>query len=106
MVLLKIRGEPIGLGGLTSGYTPAHCSYLDIYISQNIRLCKGDFEGQFQTTLQAKGINIMVGKFRFVILIFLLFFSEFAKSSAFCTMLLLCQRVDKFELQFNAKITI
>ena len=31
--------------------TKAHCSYLDIYISQNIRLCKGDFEGQFQTTL-------------------------------------------------------
>ena len=32
-------------------------SYLDIYISQNIWLCKGDFEGQFQTTLQVKDIN-------------------------------------------------
>jgi hypothetical protein len=34
-----------------------HCSYLDIYISQNIRLCKGDFEGQFQTSLQARIMN-------------------------------------------------
>ena len=33
-----------------------HCSYLDIYISQNIRLGKGDFEGKFQTILQPKGI--------------------------------------------------
>jgi hypothetical protein len=32
-------------------FTSAHCSYLDIYISQNISLCKGDFEGQFQTSL-------------------------------------------------------
>ena len=52
-----------------------HCSYLYIYISQNIRLCKGDFEGQFQTTLQAKGINFLIWKFRFIILIFLLFFA-------------------------------
>ena len=36
-----------------------HCSYLDIYISQNIRLCKGDFAGKFQTILQAKGINFL-----------------------------------------------
>ena len=35
-------------------FTGTHCSYLDIYISQNIRLCKGDFEGQFQTSLQAR----------------------------------------------------
>ena len=34
----------------------AHCSYLDIYISQKIRLCRGDLEGQFQTSLQAKVI--------------------------------------------------
>ena len=38
----------------------ARCSYLDIYISQNIRLYKGDFEGQFQTTLQAKDINFLI----------------------------------------------
>ena len=41
--------------GITDGHTVAR--YLDIYISQNIRLCKGDFERQFQTTLQTKGIN-------------------------------------------------
>ena len=29
--------------------TGAHCSYLDIYISQKIRLYKEDLEGQFQT---------------------------------------------------------
>ena len=75
----------------------AHCSYLDIYISQNIRLCKCDFEGKFQTILQAKGINFFIWKFRFIILIFLLVFAEFVKSTAFCTLLLLFQRVDMFE---------
>jgi hypothetical protein len=39
-------------------------------------------------------------------MIFLLFFAEFVKSSAFYTLLLLFQRVDMFELQFDAKITI
>jgi hypothetical protein len=38
----------------------AHCSYLDIYISQKIRLCKGDFEGKFQFNLQAKLLNVLV----------------------------------------------
>ena len=33
-----------------------YCSYLNIYISQNIRLCKGDFEGKFKTILQPNGI--------------------------------------------------
>ena len=37
-----------------------HCSYLDIYISQKIRLCKGDFEGKFQFNLQAKLLNVLV----------------------------------------------
>ena len=37
----------------------AHCSYLDIYISQNLELCKGDFAGKFQIILQAKGINLL-----------------------------------------------
>jgi hypothetical protein len=35
----------------------AHCSYLDIYISQNIRLY---FERKFQTNLQAKDINFLI----------------------------------------------
>ena len=39
-------------------------------------------------------------------MIFLLFFAEFVKSSAFYTLLLLFQRVDMFELQFDAKTII
>ena len=46
-----------------------HCSYLDIYISQNIRLCKGDFDSQFQATLQDNGINFSTRKFKSIILI-------------------------------------
>ena len=69
--------------------TNTHCSYLDIYISQNIRLWKGDFEGKFQPNLQAKAINFFIWKFRFILLIFLLFFAEFVKSTAFYTLLLL-----------------
>ena len=87
-------------------HTTPHCSYLDIYISQNIRLCKGDFEGKYQTKLQAKLINFLIWKFTFILLIFLLFFAEFVKSTAFYTLLLLFQRVDMFELRFDAKIAI
>ena len=39
-------------------------------------------------------------------LIFLLLFAEFVKSTAFYTLLLLFQRFDMFELLFDAKITI
>ena len=78
----------------------SHCSYLDIYISQNIRLCKGDIEGKFQAVLQAKGIIFLIWKFRFIILIFLLVFAEFVKSTAFYTLLLLFQRVDISKLWF------
>ena len=60
-----------------------HCNYLEIYISQNIRLCNGDFEGQFQTNLQAKSITFLVWKFKFIINIFLLFFAEFVKIHCF-----------------------
>ena len=45
---------------LSGMYTRAHCSYLDIYISQNLELCKGDFAGKFQIILQAKGINFFI----------------------------------------------
>jgi len=58
-----------------------HCSYLDIYISQKIRLCVVDLEGKVQTNVQAKLLNFLVWKFKLIILIFLLFFSEFVKSS-------------------------
>ena len=81
-------------------YPIPHCSYLDIYISQNIRLCKGDFEGKFETILQAKGISFFIWKFTFIILIFLLVFAEFVKSTAFYTLLLLFQRVDISKLWF------
>ena len=84
----------------------AHCSYLDIYISQNIWLWKGDFEGKVQSNLKAKTINFFIRKIRFIKLIFLLFFAEFVKSSAFYTLLLLFQRVDMFELWFLHQIAI
>ena len=71
-----------------------HTSYLDIYISQKIRLCVVDLEGKFQTNLQAKLLDFFVWKFRSIILIFLLFFfAEFVKSTAFYKLLLLFQRV-------------
>ena len=40
---------------------PSHCSCLEIYISQKIRLYKGDFEGKFQFNLQAKSSLFSVG---------------------------------------------
>ena len=55
-----------------------HCSYLDNYISQNIRFCKGDFEGQFQTSLQAR-IMILFSENSYPLSIsthFLIFFSR------------------------------
>ena len=81
---------------LTSWHTgfqaTAHWSCLDIYISQNIRLCKGDFEGQFQTSLQARIMIFFTWKFISIIPIFLLFFAGVVKSTAFCTQLLLFQK--------------
>ena len=69
--------------------TLVHCSYLNIYVSRKIRLCLVDLEDQFQTTLQVKGINFSIWKFRYIILIFLLFFAGIVKFSAFCTSLML-----------------
>ena len=89
------------------GDMASHCSYLDIYISQKIRLFVVDLEEvKFQTNLQAKLINFLVWKFKSIIWIFLLFFAEFVKSTAFYTLLLLFQRVDELELRFDAKIAI
>ena len=62
---------------------PPHCNYLDIYISRKIRLCVVDLDGQFQTTLPVKDINLLIWKFRSIILIFLLFFAGNVKSTAF-----------------------
>ena len=81
--------------------TCAHCSHLDIYISQKTRPCVVNLEGQFQTSLEAKLSNLLIPKLRSIILIFLLFFAEIVKSSAFCTLLLLFQIASK--LQFVAK---
>jgi hypothetical protein len=66
--------------------TYTHCSYLDIYISQKIRLCTDDFEGKFQFNLQAKSITFLGWKFRSITFIFLLFFAEFVKFTAFYTL--------------------
>ena len=70
-----------------------HCTYLAIYISQKIRLFVVDFEGQFQTSLQAESINFLISKFKSIMLIFLLFFAGIVKSTAFCTLSLLFQGV-------------
>ena len=48
--------------------------YLEIYISQKIRLCNGIFKGKFQFNLQAKSITFLGWKFKSAILIFFLFF--------------------------------
>ena len=63
-----------------------HCGYLDIYISRKIMFCVVDLEGKFQTNLQTKPITFLVWKFRSIIPIFLQFFAEFVKSTAFCTL--------------------
>ena len=49
--LQKNRNENI-CGLCHNFWTNPHCSYLDIYISQKIRLCEGDFESKFQTSVQ------------------------------------------------------
>ena len=77
----------------------SHCSYLDIHISQKIRLCEDDFEGKFQTSVQASIMNFLIWKFRFIILIFLLFLAGVVKSTAFCTQLLL------FLTAWNVRVT-
>ena len=69
-----------------------------------IRLCNGDFEGRFQTSLQTRIMIIFIWKFISIIPIFLLFFAGVVKSTAFCTLLLLFQWVDMFELQFDGKM--
>ena len=59
---LKIQFKRVdaALASLRPPGASAHCSYLDIYISQKIRLCKGDFEGKFQTSVQASIMNFLV----------------------------------------------
>ena len=50
------------------------------------RLYVVNLEGQFQTSLEAKLINLLIWKFRSIILIFLLLLAGIVKSSAFCTL--------------------
>ena len=38
----------------------AHCSYLDICISQKIRLCESYLEGKFQTSVQTSIITFLI----------------------------------------------
>ena len=54
------KAGPGGMDGGTFGTTGAHCSYLNIYISQKIRLRVVDLEDQFQTTLQAKDNDFLI----------------------------------------------
>ena len=89
-----------------ANYTSAHCSYLDIYISQKIRLCVVDVEVKFQTNLQAKLVNFLVWKFRSIILIFLLFFVGIVKSSAFWTLSMLFQKGWNIWVTFLHQIAI
>ena len=105
-LMSDIRAKSIPFPETLLTTTISHCSYLNIYISQKIRLCAVDLKGKFQTNLQAKSITFFVWKFRFFVLIFLLFFEEFVKSTAFYKLLRLFQSVDMFELQFDTKITI
>ena len=67
-------------------------------------MCAVNLEDQFQTCLVAKLINFLIWKFRSIILIFLLFFAGVVKSSAFCTLLLLFQRVEVLKLHFDTKM--
>ena len=84
--------------------TVAHCSYLDIYISQKIKLCEGYFKNKFHTRVQASIMNFLMWKFTSIILIFFLFFAGVVKSTAFWTLLLLFQWLVIFKLQFDAKM--
>ena len=68
---------------VTPHYSTLHCSYLYIYISKKIRLCKSDFEGKFQFNLQAKSITFLDWKFRFTILIFHLFLQNLSNPLLF-----------------------
>ena len=98
--MLRISSSFEGIGSFANS---GNCSYLDIYFSRKIRLSVVDLKGKFQTNLQAKLTNFFVWK----LLIFLIFFAEFVKSSiAFYTLLLLFQRDEIFELQFLHQITI
>ena len=84
--------------------TLVHCSYLNIYVSRKIRLCLVDLEEKFQTTLQVKGINFSIWKFRYIILIFLLFFAGIVKFRAFCTSLMLFPKGWIFSVTFLRQI--
>ena len=78
-----------------------HCSYLDIYISQKLRLCVVDFEGKFQTNLLTKLINFLVWKFRSIMRIFLLFLQNLSNPLLFTYCCCYFKDlVDRLELQF------
>ena len=83
---LQQSNEPLHLTHFDPHFTVAHCSNLDIYISQKTRLCIVNLEGQFRVSLEAKLINFLIWKFRSIILIFLLFFAGIVKSSASWTL--------------------
>ena len=68
MARARVRNRVKTCAAHTAQYcrrTAAHCSYLDTYISQKIRLCEGDFEGKFQTRVHASIMNFLIWKFRY-----------------------------------------
>ena len=82
----QIQPQVVYMSSKILQLTVAHCSYLDIYISQNIRLY---FKQAYRPGLH---MIIFIWKFISIIPIFLLFFAGVVKSTAFCTLLLLFQR--------------
>ena len=69
-LMSDIRAKSIPFPETLLTTTISHCSYLNIYISQKIRLCAVDLKGKFQTNLQAKSITFLVWKFKYIMFIF------------------------------------
>ena len=107
LFFLLFRFYSTGFYSFHSFFRPRHTVAIWAFTFHEKSGCLwGDLEGQFQTRLQVKVMNFLILKFRSIILIFLLFFAGIVKSSAFCTLLLLLQRVEVFKFQFDAKTWI
>ena len=91
---------------INQSFTLYITSYLDIYISQNIRLCKGDFEGQFQTSLQAR-IMIFLPENSYLLYPFSFYFlQELSNPLLFAHCCCYFKKVDMFESHFSIKLQL
>ena len=88
-LMSDIRAKSIPFPETLLTTTISHCSYLNIYISQKIRLCAVDLKGKFQTNLQAKSITFLCGNSD-LLHSFFLFFAEFGKSTVGAIPVLTC----------------